>query len=369
MLIGAAAGLGGAIRSRAWGDVPLPSFSRNPRLVPVAQADRVWNGVATTADGRIFVSFPSCDRPGVQVAEILPGDVIWPFPDAAWNAVRADHDPRGAFVLVNAVRIGPDGHLWVIDAGAPGIGRPAVPGGARLFVFDLARNQLVRTYDLSAGIRPRSYIDDIRFNGSHLYATDAGRAGLLVVNLASGQVRRVLDGHPLLTARRDMFADGRRLLNDQGEPLRVDGDQLEVTPDGRWLLAQPCSGPMVRIPTVLLDDPSTAPATLAQALHVWLDTPTTGGTAIDARGALYLSDTNRRRILRIGQDRRIEPLVADSRLVWSDAMWLDRTGWLWIPATQQNLTHGFQGGRQSVQYPVWLFKIHVGVGPPSNDHA
>ena len=39
---------------------------QDPRQL-MFRADRVWNAVTTTPDGRIFVGFPQADRPGVQV--------------------------------------------------------------------------------------------------------------------------------------------------------------------------------------------------------------------------------------------------------------------------------------------------------------
>ena len=107
------------------------------------------------------------------------------------------------------------------------------------------------------------------------------------------------------------------------------------------------------------------------ASHVeqnWVDTPTTGGTAIDAAGIIYLSDTDRRRILQIAPDGKVSTLIEDPRLIWSDAMWIDDAGFLWIPASQQNLTPGFDGGRQSVSYPVGIYKMQIGAKPAANDH-
>ena len=90
------------------------------RLIPVFKADRVWNGVTTTRDGRVFISYSSADRPGVQIEELSPNGVGRAYPDEAWNAWQPGHDPKDAFVRVNALRIGPEGALWVIDAGPPG---------------------------------------------------------------------------------------------------------------------------------------------------------------------------------------------------------------------------------------------------------
>ena len=49
-------------------------------------------------------------------------------------------------------------------------------------------------------------------------------------------------------------------------------------------------------------------------------TPSTGGTAIDAQGNIYVSDTQRQSILRVSANGTMETLVQDPRLLWVDAM-------------------------------------------------
>ncbi|MGK5742330.1 L-dopachrome tautomerase-related protein [Micromonospora sp. URMC 103] len=344
----------------------LPT-TQDPRLQPVVANDRVCTGV-TTLDGRVFVSYPSADGPGIQVAEAMPDGRRVPFPDESWNAVRDEPRPDGAYVHVNGLRAGPDGRLWIIDAGAPGLGRPQVPGGARLLVFDPATAAVTRIYDLAAAVRDTSYVDDVRFNGGTAYLTDAGAPGLLVLDLASGNVRRVLDGHPS-TVGRPLVADGEVLHDPDGAEVVLHVDQLEVSPEGRHLYYQPASGGMSRIETRWLDDPAITPDTVAAHVEPWIDTPTTGGTAIDATGTIYLGDAERRRVLTITPDREVATLVADPRLAWVDAMWIDADGDLWLPAAQLHRTPGLAGGAQRVDYPVWIYRMSVGAPPAPNDHA
>ncbi|MGC9670534.1 L-dopachrome tautomerase-related protein [Planosporangium sp. 12N6] len=338
------------------------------RLAPVLDADRVWNAVTTTRDERTFVGFPSADGPGVQVAEVTSDGGITPYPDESWNAVRDDHNPDGAYVRVNALRTGPDGRLWIVDAGAPGIGAPAVPGGARLIVVDLTADRVAQIHDLGPATRDTSYVDDLRFNGDTIYLTDAGAPGLIVFHPGTGTARRVLDGHPSTVDSRPLYADGKVLRGPAGNEARVHADQLEVSPDGQYLYYQPASGPLWRIGTRWLDDPEVPADTLAGQVELWLDTPTTGGTAIDAAGVIYLGDTNSRRILRISPDRHVQPLIADPRLIWPDAMWIDSDGFLWVPAAQLNHTPGFNGGKLAVDYPVWIYRTRIDTGPAPNDH-
>lgn len=340
------------------------------RLLPVLTGNRIWNAVATGEDGRIFVAYSGADSPGPQVQQLAPDRIGQAYPNAAWNSWTPGQNPEDKFVHVNALRVGPGGGLWVVDAGAAAPGKPAVSGGARIFKFNLETNQLARTYSLASAVKAGSYIDDIRFNGRIAYITDAGAPALIVLDLDTGQARRVLENDVSTTDSHPMYADGKLLRTAQGKPLHIHADQLEVSPDGRYLYFQPASGPLARVETRYLDDPKLTAAALAS--HVdrdWANTPTTGGTAIDAKGTIYLSDTNHRRILRIAPNGKITTLITDPRLVWSDAMWIDQNDYLWIPASQQNLTAGFDGGHQKVHYPVVIYKMKINAGPSARDHS
>ena len=166
-----------------------------------------------------------------------------------------------------------------------------------------------------------------------------------------------------------MYADGRILKDKKGHDLKLHADQIEISPDGAYVYFQPASGPLARMATKWLDDASLSADELASHVENWLDTPTSGGTAIDADGNIYMGDANHRSILKITPEKKVTTLIADPRLVWSDAMWIDHDGFLWIPATQQNLTPGFNGGKSAIRFPVWIYKMQIHARPPANDHT
>ncbi|WP_233236169.1 SMP-30/gluconolactonase/LRE family protein [Bordetella sp. LUAb4] len=343
--------------------------SQDP-LVPVFQGQRVWNGVTTTSEGRVFVSYSQADGPGTQVAELDAQGQPFPFPDANWNIpLPSVAGPIGnGYVHVNALRVGPDGKLWIVDAGAPGIGKAAVKGGARLFQFDPQTRSLLRVYDLAPVVNPYSYMDDVRFNGPFAYLTDAGSPGLVVLDMRTGVARRVLDSHPSVMASRPLQAEGRTLKDAKGQPLYIHADQLEVSPDGQWLYYQPASGPMARIATRWLNDATVSPKDVESHVELkWANTPTTGGTAIDSQGNIYVSDTDKQRILRISPEGKQSVVIEDQRLVWADAMWIDRAGYLWIPASQQSRTPDFNGGKMEVRNPVVIYKLQIHAQPSPLD--
>ena len=156
---------------------------------------------------------------------------------------------------MNAIRIGRTVRSgWWTRAARASTGRRCP--GLRLIRIDLATNTVTRSYDLAAALTPTSFVDDVRLNGRHAYLTDARSPGLVVLDLATGWARRVLDHDPNTTARRPTRAEGRELRNPQGRSVFVEADQLEVSPDGRRLYLQPCDGGFSVVDTSLLDDPA-----------------------------------------------------------------------------------------------------------------
>lgn len=350
------------------GEPVRPGASPPALTLAFALPDAVTNGVAVTPKGRIFAALARIDgSAGPRVVEIRDGRPV-PFPDEAWNAFVDGADPTRTLIWVNSLRIGPDGDLWLVDTGSPGFGRPMRPGGCKLVQIDVAGARVRRTIPLNGVVTRKSFIDDVRFNDGLAYLTDAGAPALVVLDLATGGGRRVLEGHPSVTASRPISAEGRIVRGPDGAPVHVHADQLEVSPDSATLFYQSCTGPLWRVPTRLLDDPRTAPATLAASVEIVADTPPTGGTAIGADGTLFVSDTDTQRIVLIAPDGSTSTLIQDPRLLWVDAMWIDSRRRLWLPAAQLNRLALFQGGRSRVRFPVEVYTLQLEVGPAPNDH-
>ncbi len=374
---------------------------RSPPAAPLVERARstqqVWNGVVSAPDGRLFVVLPRLANPAGPSLALVDGDGLVPFPDAAWNdpgqpatrpptpqpgaspptasvppsslptapqpaAPRPDgpqpDGPGPVFVGLNAIHLAPDGAMWAVDTGVPGPGKAPVANGARLIRIDLATSRVTRILVVPAdALRPKSMIDDIRFNGDHAYVTDAGVPGLLVVDLRTGTMRRVLDHHPALTAQRPILVDGEVLKGPDNKPAMIHADQLEVSPDGRRLYVQPLCGPMSWVDTALLDDPKTPPATLSAAVSFWYDTPALGGTAIAPDGTLYLNDLENDSILSLSPERVLTQLMRDPRLHWADTPFLSPKGTLFVPVPQLDRAAFFHHGHAQIQFPVLLFTL------------
>lgn len=349
----------------------------DPRLTIQLTVQHPINGVSTTPEGRLFVVYARVDgSKGPQVAEYDQStNTSTAYPNEEWNSYEDGKDPATHFVGVNSQRIGPDGKLWVVDKGGAALGAPVLlPYGPKLVVVDLDSNDVSRIYYMGNVTRTNSLLDDIRFNPSsnRAYLTDAGSPGLIVLDLDSGSAVRVLDGDPTTSAVMAVSAEGN-LMSLDGKPAYIYADQLEVSPDGKYFYFQPANGNLQRIATEWLDQAFynsslNSNDILGAYVEPYAHTPSTGGTAIDANGDIYVSDTDSQRIIKICANGTMELLVQDPRLLWVDAMWVDAQQRLWMPAAQLNRGTPFNGGKNLVEPPLYVFSMDIGVGPSAIDH-
>jgi sugar lactone lactonase YvrE len=341
----------------------LPQVPKTLATAPLVRAlvlKRPSNGVTISRSGRIFLVFISAPgASGIHLAEWVRGSAV-SYPSAAWNSWSVGKDAGDAFVNANALRIGPEGDLWVVDTGAVfGFG-PAdtLHGGPKLVRINLQENRAVRVYSLDSAAPPGTFVDDVRFNEDLAYLSDAGLGAIIVLDLKTGKTRRVLEGDQSTVAQTQLSADGQLLTDPAGKPVRFNADQLEVSKDGAWLFYQTASGPMYRIETKFLNA-DVSEEERRSHVALWAKTGATGGSAIDSDGCIYVSDLNRRSILRISADGIISTLIEDPRLRWVDAMWIDDRGYLWAPAAQLNRTAYFNHGTSGVEQPIEVFKLRI----------
>lgn len=338
------------------------------QLQKVAVSNTVWNSVTTSSDGRIFVNFPRIQGDkGMRIGEVLKNGKIIPYPNEDWNSWESGADADEKFVRTNSLRIGPDGLLWIVDTGTPSMGQNPLSGNAlKLVSINTETNKIVQIISLDKVSKPSTFIDDLRISGNTVYLTDAGEPALIILDKTTGKGRRVLENHTSTTDNLPIKAEGKIMKDEKGNEVRIHADQLEISPDGKWLYFQPASGPLWKVETQYLNNPEISETELESKVSLFYSTPSTGGTAIDADGNVYLSDVNLKQIIKITPDGKESLVIKDERLLWADALWIDDNGYLWIPAGQLNRLAAFQNGINKVKFPVVIYKLKIGAKPTKN---
>jgi sugar lactone lactonase YvrE len=302
----------------------------------IARFDHQVTGVAVSQDGRVFVNFPRWteDSP-VSVAEVMKDGSTRPYPDERWNswrnAKKNEMAPQDHWVCVQSVVADGQGNLWVLDPAAPAQDK-IVAGGPKLVKIDLRTNRPVRTIAFTDDVAPQgSYLNDVRFSpdGRYAYITDSGAKGaLVVVELQSGDARRVLDGHPSTQAEKDVQvkADGQVLRRPDGRGVEFSADGIALTPDGRHLYWQALTGrTLYRIPTDALQNARATSAEVASKVERVGENGVSDGLLITRRGDQMIitaleEDALKVRILGADQDSRPTVLVQDKQLRWPDSV-------------------------------------------------
>lgn len=293
-------------------------------------------GVTVSEDGRVFVNFPRWteDSP-VSVAEVMEDGTIAPYPNGEWNAWRnARKDeltPNDHWVCVQSVVADGRGNLWVLDPAAPAQGF-VVAGGPKLVRVDLATNEVAQAIDFDETVAPQgSYLNDVRFSpdGSHAYITDSGVKGaLVVVDLESGESRRVLDGHPSTQVETNVIveADGEPLRRPDGRGVEFSADGIALSPDGEHLYWQAIKGrTLYRIPTDTLETAGLSSEDLSGEVEEFGENGVADGLLIGREsGDMYVTapEENAVKLRDLGQGATGTPalLVQDERLRWPDTL-------------------------------------------------
>ncbi|CRG92086.1 hypothetical protein PISL3812_09141 [Talaromyces islandicus] len=348
------------------------------RIKTALALDTSSTGASTTLDGRLFLILPHVDgTTGPKIVEVVGSNhTIVPYPNAEWNSWNASTDSATdagvKYVSTNAQRVGPDGNLWVVDSGIPG----QFLNSSKLVSFNLTTNELDRIYYLGDVATKDGLLNDVRFNGKFAYLTEYAIGSIIVLDLETGDARMVLQKDKSTVAVMPHSANGQFLISaTTGQPQYIHADHLEVSPDGKYFYYQPGSGYMWRIETKYLDGAlynETTAGLLSTYTKPFSLTPATGGTAIDAMGNIYYSDTDRREIRYVAPNRTTTLLTRDSRLEWVDAMWVDNRQLLWMCASQLNRGDRFmQPNNQSntITKPIYVYTIDIRINPSPIDHA
>lgn len=310
-----------------------------PQLTQVAKFAHQVTGVTVSEGGRIFVNFPRwTEDVAVSVAEVVDGETR-PYPNAEWNGWSnldsGSVSAKDHFVSVQSVVADGRGSLWVLDPAAPAAGF-IVPDGPKLVEIDLATDAVTQVIAFDRDVAPQgSYLNDVRFSpdGAYAYITDSGPAdALIVVDLAAGTARRVLDDAPSTRAAGDVVVkhEGNPIRRPDNRAVVFAADGIALTRDGATLFFKPLTGEMLySIPTEVLQDASLGADAVAAAVEERGVVGVTDGLLIGADGGLYLSALEEDAI-KVWEDGEVRTVLRDDRLRWPDTFSQGPDGMIYV---------------------------------------
>lgn len=291
------------------------------------------------------------------------------FPSVQANAVEAAAQPGLRNVLGFHVDRS-NNWLWALDMGFVA-GEPEAPEGAqKVLVIDLGSGRTVKRIPLD-GVADRkgSFLNDIAVDERRrvAYISDSGMrsapdnmVGLIVVDFASGQARRVLDRHPALQVepRVKVVSHGSEVW--PGNPLLLGINGIALSPDGRTLYWTVTTGTRAHaIPTAILRRTDASEAQLAASIRdLGIVGGNTDGIVTNAEGDLYITDVTRNGIVKYSPRSKAMSLVAfHDDVRWPDTPAILPEGDLVFTssALNEHFAGSIKGGDE--RFDLWRLRI------------
>ncbi len=382
----------GAVPAVAWAQAPADSarpIDRNiGTLETVAGFDQQLIGVAVSAAGRVFVSFPrnGVDPVKKSVAEVINGEAV-AYPNHQINHLDTTQ-PTTHFLSAQSVYVDARDTLWVLDTGNLGSGTPLVVGGPKLVAIDLTTNTVTRTIVFPQSLLGTgTSLNDVRFDSARgaagfAYLSDSSPSmgsGIIVVDLSSGNAVRRLANDPSVLPDKGFRAvvEGKQFVTQASATaapsvINIACDGIAVSADGKLVYYCPiASRNLFSVDADLLTDFTQTDATVAASIENLGEKGEVGGLEADAQGRIYLTNAEYNAVRRFDPaagtsttfNGTFETVVHNRHLVWPDSMALGKDGTLYITSTQVNRLPTFNGGSDVRTTPYLLYKVQTDATP------
>lgn len=346
---------------RYGGGEPYPDLSTEPRFGPsalevAAQLERPPGNLAVSPDGRLFFDIhPESHPKAPTLLEWVDGAPV-PYPDA---------ESQSEFTTVLGMVVDEQGRLWVLDTGLHGL------RDVRLLAFALSDGTVVYDHVFPSEIAPwGSFLNDLQVSrdGRTVFIADVSffrkQPGLVVHDVATGSSRRLLEGHPSVTAQNWMIHTPLKKMNFLGGliTLKPGVDGIALSADGRSLVYGTMTHDgLFRVPVAALTDASLSPSELAARVERIGTKPLSDGLSMDVEDNVYITDVEHQGIARMSPDGTLETLIRDSRVRWADGLSFGPDGWLYFTDSAIPDIMLRTSGHIETSAPYYIFRFQPGV--------
>lgn len=325
-------------------------------------------GVSVSSDNRLFVSFPRrAEHYQYGLTEVVDGKTK-PYPDSSWNTDSAE--TASHFVSVQDLYVDTNDVLWVLDskpAGGSIFGKDASAkpeGYFKLVKINLKTDKVEQVYHFDDLDKVASGLNDVRVDTDKnlAYFSDPGQSAIVILDLASGKTRTVLQGHPATQADPAVVLQyhGQDMRNSEGTPFRSNINGIALTKDNQYFYFKPINKlNLYRIATKYLADPTLTDKVLAEHIEDIGETVITHGLVADNRGYIYLTSSLDYSIKYVTPDGKMHTLVQDSRLIWPDSLGIGADGYLYFSCAQLQRDPQWNKGVDGTEYPYTIFRVKL----------
>ena len=315
-------------------------------------SDMPPGNLAIGPDGRMFMSVHEFYGKDLRIVEVSPDGSTKPYPNEAWaNAPQGDGPGLKGVLGLRADR---EGILWMLDGQADG-------QTGRIVGWDTNTESLHKIYYIGQpASRPTSFLNDLAVDREHnaIYITDTANAettALIVLDLATGRARRVLEASPFTVPEpTDMVIDGR-VVNLGGAPAHIGANPITIDPTNTWVYFAPMTASaMYRVRTTDLLDETLSPAELEARVERYGDKPISDGSTVDAAGNVYITSITEDAVGVTRPDGTYEILYQQDDMSWPDGFSMGADGYVYVTINELHRSPVLNDGEDAT---VGEFKI------------
>ncbi len=307
-----------------------------PQPEVVFQLPLAPSGMTMAPGGGFLISVSYEEKPQNRVVSLTKSGETMPFPNT--RVSQAAPDEPLTLDAVRGMALDKNGIVWMLDCGR----RSEVP--PKIIAWDAEHKRLHRVLNLSSpALLPGSNLNDIAIDVDHQFLvvadSDSGAdAALVIIDLATGLGRRVLQGHPSVVpvTGLDLLIDGKKIQTRRldGTPADPDGGVRPVALDrrGEWLYFGPMrSLKLYRVKAEHLRNIALPPDKLAGLVEEYSTKPLCSSISLDSKNNIYVSDLPGKAIGFIAAGtRQYRVLAADPRFLWPDGLCFGTDGKLYF---------------------------------------
>ncbi|MGN0193696.1 MAG: L-dopachrome tautomerase-related protein [Pseudoramibacter sp.] len=327
-------------------------------------------GYKEDSKGNGYLSVPRWN-PGVpasfnRVVEIDGETLLEPYPSWEWNK-------EGNPYVIQSVlgyEIDENDVLWILDQGRL-VDQPSADGSQKIIIWDLKTDSLIDIIKIDNALSnyQASFLNDIVVDNEAGYAyiadsgtgTDPLQGGLIIYNIKTGELRRVLHQHES-TQDVDGFRfkiDGTLVWKDT--PMRTGADGIALSPNKKTLYWCPLTGRNLYCCDVsLLQNFDTPESDIEAAVkNLGSKGTNTDGMVADNKGRVWYTMLEG---MGMGyynpEDGSFNDFISDKRMIWVDTPQVTSDGYLIFDSNQ---LHFLNKGELDYTKPdnliVWKAKL------------
>ena len=333
-------------------------FAKAQLTKVVSLPDSVPPGnIAISQDGRVFYSVHEFYGKPLKVVELKKDGTQVPYPNIAWASAPED-GPEGLNGVLG-LNVSRRGILWLLDGTTP-------TRNARLIGWDINQESLHRIIYLGFPVtHKQSFVNDLAIDDTHnaIYITDVATpqtSALIVVDLNTGQARRVLEGSQYTRPENIDMVIEDRIVTLGGQPARIGANPITISPDNQWLYFGAMNGLSIyRVKTEDLLNAKLAGEQLTQRVQRYGDKPISDGITIDNNGHVYVTSITDNSVGVTKPDGSYQTLYQSDTLSWADGFAVGPDNQIYVTVNELHHSPVLNNGKNTTTGKFAIYRFNA----------